>query len=343
MDVGGVEILGLATTVGGVPFTEVEPAVEFALRAHERFPTVPVLHRSDRSLVALGLLGVEGVGGFDVDDGPTVDVSRFDPVTAGSLERLLEVAPTALDPLDRVLLGAGEGVAAVRVGVLGPVTLALTLRAAGLDLDAAVRGAVTVVTDRTTALVERAHGLRPGCAVVAVLVEPGLVGSVHPTFPLGRDVVRGHLLAPVVDALGASPVGRGLVGVHVPGRTDWEAVVGTGASFVSLPAQPEVASWAPAIGRLVAAGGVLAWGAVPVNRPLGLQADSLWRSLSATFAALAAEGVDPVELRLRSLVGPVDGLEGFDVPGAGRVVDLCTDLSSRLRRQSLATRLSLGA
>ncbi len=339
-----MEILGLATTVGGVPFVDVDGAVDFALRAHDRFPTVPVLHRCNRSLAALGLLGVEGVSpAGDAAGAPVVEPGRLEPGSAGDLDRLLAAAPGALEPLDRVVLGAADEVAAVRLGIHGPVTLALALRAAGVDLEAAVRCAVELVAERGAALVGRVHDLRPGCAVVAVLVEPGLVGSIHPTFPLGREVVREHLLAPVVEALAAVHTGPGLVGIHVPGRTDWEAVVGAGAAFVSLPAQPEVASWAPAITSLLDAGGVLAWGAVPVNRPLGLQADPLWRSLSATFAALSAEGVDPVTLRLRSLVSPTDGLEGFDPPGAGRVVDLCTDLSSRLRRQSLATRLSLGA
>ncbi|MBM3661308.1 MAG: hypothetical protein FJW94_00225 [Actinobacteria bacterium] len=336
-------ILGLATSVGGVPFSDVDTAVDFALRAHERFPTVPVVHRCDRSLLALSLLGVTGTGPFIGLDPDTFDPATFDPASAGDLEALLVAAPDALEPLDRVVTGAGVDVPAVRLGVLGPVTLALALGAVGVNLDTAVHSAAEIVAARASALLRRIHAERPGLGVVIVLHEAGLVGSLHPTFPLGRSTVADRLLGPTIEGLADASPGPGLVGVHVPGRTDWDAVVSAGPAFLSLPADPDVVSWAPAIERFVDAGGVCAWGAVPVNRPLGLQADSLWRSLSATFASLAAEGLDPAALRFHSLVEPVDGLSEFDATGAGRVIDLCTELSSRLRRQSLATRLSLGA
>jgi len=351
VDVVRGELFGLATSVGPVPFTDPLEAVDFARRAHERFPTVPVLATPAASLLA-GVVGA--IPGVSVDpDGPmtgalTLDPGSFDP---GSFD------PdwfNTVDPdggvLEVFLPSVPSNVTAVRVPVLGPVTTALSLRTAGVEQSVAVALAARVVTARAVALSERIARAWPEVPQVVVLSEPGLVGSLHPTFPFGRDQVRSALLDPVVDALDRGPLRTGTpagvahrIGLHVPGRTDWDTLVGSGVSFVSLPADPAAGPWAAPLGRLVAAGGVIAWGAVPVDRPLGTRSDSLWQRLTAAFSLLSADGVDPMELRLHSLVSATDGLAHFDPAGAGRVVDLCTDLSSRLRRQSMAARLSLGA
>ncbi len=362
MDVVRGELFGLATSVGPVPFTDPLEAVDFARRAHERFPTVPVLARPSASL--LGQV-VDGIDGVSIDaDGPAtgalvLDPGSFDPDSfdPGSVD------PAPEDPdggvLEAFLAADSSAVSAVRVPVLGPVTTALSLRTAGVEQSVAVSLAARVVAARSVAVAGRIARAWPDVPQVVVLSEPGLVGSLHPTFPFGRDQVRSALLDPVVDSLDRGPlrtdppprpaVGTSdphvahRIGLHVPGRTDWDTLVGSGVSFVSLPADPTVGPWAGPLGRLVAAGGLIAWGAVPVDRPLGTRSDSLWQRLTAAFALLSADGVDPMELRLHSLVSATDGLAHFDPPGAGRVVDLCTDLSSRLRRQSMAARLSLGA
>jgi hypothetical protein len=367
VDVVRGELFGLATSVGPVPFTDVPEAVDFARRAHERFPTVPVLARPSASL--LGQV-VDGIAGVSLDpDGPTtgalvVDPGSFDPGSfdPGSFDSG-SVGSGSVDPdggvLEAFLSSGASNVTAVRVPVLGPVTTALSLRTAGVEQSAAVSLATRAVAARAVAISERIARAWPDVPQVVVLSEPGLVGSLHPTFPFGRDQVRSALLDPVVDALDRGPLRAGTpprpaagtsdtgvahrIGLHVPGRTDWDTLVGSGVSFVSLPADPTVGPWAGPLGRLVAAGGLIAWGAVPVDRPLGTRSDSLWQRLTAAFALLSADGVDPMELRLHSLVSATDGLAHFDPPGAGRVVDLCTDLSSRLRRQSMAARLSLGA
>ena len=351
MDVVRGELFGLATSVGPVPFTDPVAAVDFARRAHERFPTVPVLATPTDSLLG-GVVG--GIPGISVDPtGPVtgalvLDPGAFDP---GAFDPdATEPAPGDDGVLDAFLSAGSSTVTAVRVPVLGPVSTALSLRTAGVESSVAVPLAARVVAARATGLAERIARAWPDVPQVVVLSEPGLVGSLHPTFPFGRDQVRSALLDPVVDALDRGPLRAGApggvahrIGLHVPGRTDWDTLVGSGVSFVSLPADPAAGPWAGPLGRLVAAGGLIAWGAVPVDRPLGTRSDSLWQRLTATFALLSADGVDPMELRLHSLVSATDGLAHFDPAGAGRVVDLCTDLSSRLRRQSMAARLSLGA
>ncbi|MBU6216403.1 MAG: hypothetical protein KGR17_07335, partial [Acidobacteria bacterium] len=202
MDVVRGELFGLATSVGPVPFTDPLEAVDFARRAHERFPTVPVLATPTASLLA-GVVGA--IPGVSVDpDGPmtgalVLDPGSFDP---GSFDPG-SVGPAPVDPdggvLEVFLSSVPSNVTAVRVPVLGPVTTALSLRTAGVEQSVAVALAARVVAARSVALSERIARAWPEVPQVVVLSEPGLVGSLHPTFPFGRDQVRSALLDPVVD------------------------------------------------------------------------------------------------------------------------------------------------
>ena len=344
-----VPLFGLATTVGPVPFADSADAVDFALRAHERFPTVPVLAAPSQGLLAQAVDGVAGVAvaadgttGL-VLTGDVTAVESADGDAAGS-----DLGSSAFGTLHSMLGAVAElapAPVALRIGVLGPVTLALALRSAGVPDPLARELAAATVTARSRAVVRAARASIPAVPLAVVLSEPGLVGCIHPTFPYGRDQVRSTMLDPVVDALDelATDDHSVTIGLHVPGRTDWDMLISSGVSLISLPADPEAAVWSSSIGRLIAAGGSIAWGAVPVDRPLGTSTELLWKRLAACWAALSSEGIDPMELRLHSLVSAADGLAHFDAAGAGRIVDLCTALSSRLRRQSMAARLSLGA
>ena len=346
-----VPLFGLATTVGPVPFTDPDDAIEFALRAHERFPTVPVLSDAAHGLLAQAVAGLSGVTvadggatGLTLTSGVSA-LESVDGAAAGS-----DLTSPAFTTLHRMLAAAADRAAvpapaALRLGVLGPVTTALALRSVGIPDPLARELASATVTARSAALVAAARAALPAVPLVVVLSEPGLIGCIHPTFPYTREQVRTSMLDPVIDVLDGlaaddHPV---TIGLHVPGRTDWDMLIASGVSLISLPADPAAATWSPSLGRLIAAGGSIAWGAVPVDRPLGTSTESLWKRLAACWAALSSDGIDPMELRLHSLVSTVDGLAHFDAAGAGRVVDLCTALSSRLRRQSMAARLSLGA
>jgi hypothetical protein len=82
---------------------------------------------------------------------------------------------------------------------------------------------------------------------------------------------------------------------------------------------------------------------VPVDQPLGTGEELLWRRLSAVWCQLVGEGLDPLQLRSRSLTGPVDGLGHFGPSQAERALLLVDSLSVRVRRQAIGARLSLGA
>nr|HPU40372.1 hypothetical protein [Microthrixaceae bacterium] len=236
--------------------------------------------------------------------------------------------------------------AAVRIPVLGPVTLALALRAAGHDAEEVDLVAASLVAARSVALARfvRTHMSQAGDPVLAVVMsEPGLVGSMHPTFRLLPAAVR-SLLDPVVDALDRSTSSDSLlIGVHVPGPCDWPTVIGSGASLLCVPVDRSIAGWAPLFGDLLDRGGRICWGAVRVDRPMGTSTDPHWRSLVALWTSLVVEGVDPMALRLRSTFSPAGGLEAFDPAQAQTILEITEGVAERVGHQALAARLSLGA
>ncbi len=87
----------------------------------------------------------------------------------------------------------------------------------------------------------------------------------------------------------------------------------------------------------------MAWGAVPVDEPLGASPERLWKRLAATWCELTRLGVDPMLLRERSIITPAGGLGAFGAGQVDRVVELTQELGERVWRQTLGVRLSIGA
>lgn len=331
--------IGCATSVGPVPFADPDEATAFALSSGSCMPTAPIVASVGGSLLAQA---VEGVPGVEVTPPGLlrVDPELFDP----SLRRDagLGVDGPAHGALRTFLSRVDTTHAGVRLAALGPVTVSMALRAAGVHPDQSGPLATHVVRRRVGALLDAARSVTDGVVLVA-LSEPGLIGAMHPTFPLTPTEVR-LLLDPIVCELDAHPsAGSLLIGVHVPGRTDWETVLATGVSLISAPAGRDVVGWAGPLADFLDRGGRVAWGAVPVDQPLGSGEEMHWRRLSALWCELVAEGLDPLVLRNRSLISPADGLGHFGASQARLVVDLVDSLSTRVRRQAIGARLTLGA
>ncbi|MDQ3758235.1 MAG: hypothetical protein M3394_10345, partial [Actinomycetota bacterium] len=90
-------------------------------------------------------------------------------------------------------------------------------------------------------------------------------------------------------------------------------------------------------------GGLVAWGVVPTDRPLGAASDPLWRRLSEVWADLAAAGCDPIRLRQQALLTPACGLANHDAPQAAHILDLTLGVAERVHSQAVAVRMSVGA
>ncbi|MCB1272206.1 MAG: hypothetical protein M9942_10050 [Microthrixaceae bacterium] len=337
---GGVPELrsGLSTLPAVQPARSVPEALGLVFCGRS-LPTVPVLPVAGSTLLAQVCGAFAGVTEY------AVGRMRVDPNAFGvSPADALSTDGDAFGALHEALAGwsnaaVRERAEAVRVDMLGPVTIAVTLMEAGVPRATALDAARMAAAYRSEALFGAWRAVEEHLPVVVVMFEPRLVGSAHPTFPLTGREVR-SLLDPVVDALdtaaGTSDV---VIGVQVPGRCDLRTVISSGISMLCIPPDASVVGWAHWIQALLDNGGHVAWGAVPVDRPLGTNAELLWRHLSAIWRDLAAAGVDSESLVRRSLVTPGDALDGFapaQVPG---VVSLLDALGERVAESAAAHRV----
>lgn len=242
-----------------------------------------------------------------------------------------------VDPTDG-LEGLDAAPQEVVVPLTGPVTLGLDLGRHGRSPEEAAALAVTTVQRVGHQVVAWVQRRFPEVTPVVFLEEPALVNSMHPTFPLGPAQVE-SILAEVVGGLS----GSALVGLRVPGRADWSLLLRTGIGALAAPITAHLETASTELGRFLKSGGIMVWGAVPTDEPLGMSADRLWRRLVALWGELVRRGLDPVLLRDRSIIAPVAELGAFGASQAERVLNLSQNLAARLLHQSPPARRSLGA
>ncbi len=240
--------------------------------------------------------------------------------------------------LTAFLTGLAGRVEPIVVTLTGPVTLALQVRERGGDDVGSLAAAVRSVEDVAGWLLARTRELLPGVPVLLFLEEPGLANSMHPTFPLRPAQIEAAVATVVRDLRDAARVG-----VQVNGRADWSMLLRTDITALAAPITAQLETAAVEIGRFLERGGLVAWGAVPVDEPLGSSPERLWRRLSAVWCELTRLGADPMLLRERSIITPSGGMAAFTAPQAERVVELAQELASRVWRQTVGLRLSIGA
>ncbi len=230
--------------------------------------------------------------------------------------------------------------APVVLSMTGPVTLDADLRRLGSGADEAAALATATVAGVGAALIEAARSRLPEAPILLWLAEPALANSMHPTFPLASGEIT-RLVRDAVRGMGGHPLVA--IGVHVAGRADWAALLDTGITLLGAPVTGHVETAAAELADFLRAGGVVAWGAVPVDEPLGQSPERLWRRLSELWCELARQGVDPLVLRERSIITPSGGLAGFQPEQAERIVELTEELATRVLHQTIGVRLSIGA
>jgi hypothetical protein len=135
-----------------------------------------------------------------------------------------------------------------------------------------------------------------------------------------------------------------MTGVHCCGPADLRLVAAAGPDVISVPAEDEVVlPCANALTSHLERGGWIAWGAIPTSKPLGTDADRLWRKLSLVWCDLVQAGADPALIRAQALVTPACGLAGHGISQAARAMRMVSTLAERVADQAAATRLSVGA
>lgn len=337
--------VGLVTAPGDLPVDAVDSAVELCLEGRE-FPTVPVLSGPSNSLLAQAISFTDGAQVLASGE-LSVDLNRFKLQLHD--DRLKSTAFDALRGTVEVWpahANSAEAVRGIRVDMIGPVTLALTLGVAGMPRPQAMDAARLLCSELAVELHNTIRSVEPKLTVAVVMAEPRLVGSMHPTFPLTVREVR-SLIDPVVDAMDAVAqdplVGPALIGIHVPGRADWQTIITSGISFLSAPPDPSLVGWSEWVQALLEAGGWIAWGAVPVDRPLGTSEELLWRHLSAVWSDLVGAGVSPSLLGQQCMLSPSGSLSGFAPEQIHGVVALLDAIGERVRTEAIGSRVRIGS
>lgn len=326
---------GLATSTGSLPHRDPVEAAAFVLRLHPGLPSAPSLPRRTplEGMVAQAAAGIQGVV-VRPDGTLAVDPRRLDPAAP--------VAPGLDGPgfggLRAFLRAVAGRTAPVKVQLTGPVTLGTALMAAGAPGERAYHVAAAAVRVRASAVLAAVRAAAPGATLVAVLDEPGLVAAFRHDFPLTTE----HTIDAVSSAL-ATLEPHAVTGVHCCGPTDWAAVLAAGPDLVSAPVAAGLPEAAHAVVPFLERGGVVAWGTVPTDRPLGTGPELLWRRLTSDWHDLVRGGCDPRLLRRQAIVTPVCGLALHTVPQARAVLELTAALAHRLEDQPAPDRFRVGA
>ena len=329
---GGVFPTGLATGIGSLPFSEAEPAAELVLRVLPEFPAVPQLATPREGVVAqwagaLPEVTVAADGSITVDPdrvGEPLD-TRFTRESHAGLLGFLDAAAVYPEPILRV-----------KAQVVGPLTLGTALMRAGLGPAVAYERALVAVVgwlaELETVLAERLRGAR----ALLFLDEPALVLWSRDQAPIEREDAI-DLLSSALAACSTE------TGVHVCGDGDVRLAFEAGPTVLGLPVSDALVDDVGSLVRHIDAGGWIAWGAVPTDRPIGDSADPLWRRLVGVWCELTRRGCDPVRLRNQAIITPACGLATHGPSQAERALRLATEMAGRVASQSAAARLTAGA
>lgn len=326
---------GVVSGVGTLPHLDTRAALDFVQRWCPELPHVPSLPHLEptQAPIPQAALGVRGVTVHD-DGRLSVDRRRLDPLAHPRFDDGHR-AFAALRAFAERYAGF-EGV--VKWQTVGPVSLADALVRAGAPDPLAFDVAVRAVRARMRSIRDLLAEAMPEAQQLAVIDEPRFSSTVaeHAALPLDGaiDVVSGALAAVERDVV---------TGVHCCTGGDWPAVLAAGPALVSLPATREVVDGAGQLARFLDGGGVVAWGVVPTNQPVGASSALWWKLLSGLWCDLVTAGCDPVRLRTQSVITPTCGLGRHDEAQAGHLMALVAEVASRVADQAVATRLCVGA
>ena len=327
---------GASFAVGSLPHRRAVDAVDFSWQA-TTIPTIPSLPRRSPSelMVAQALIGIDGVslgqyGGINVDtarvdlEGP-VETDLFHEAFGG-FSNFLSSIPEHPSP------------DVVKWQFVGPITLGAVLLRVGLSADVAFPLALKVVRSHMRVLEDAIARRLPSSTQIIVLDEPMLNEAWAHDFAITPDDVLDFISAAlaIVDE-------NNIAGLHCCARTDWNALLATGASILSVPVPSpsqaeEVAdlmSSARRISEHLLSGGRIAWGAVRTDGPISPSPERAWRILKEIWGSLIAQGVDPELLRSHSMLTPVCGLGNHTEALAHQVFEHLDVLSTRVAEDGI--------
>lgn len=325
--------VGLATSIGSLPHVDPGEAVDFVLRHQPRLPAAPSLPGRSRreGMVAQAAHGVAGIE-VTVDGSLVIDDNQLDPEAPlwdpgfGS---------DAFVGLRAFLTAVSERRGPIKLSVTGPVTLGVALAAAGVEPGLAFGVSSSAVRQRITALLDYAGARAPEAQLVCFVDEPVLGSAMVSDFPIAPvdaiDLTSGALAT--VERAAVS-------GLHCCATdADWRLLMQAGPQILSLPTDGGLERAAAAFASFLDAGGWVAWGAVPTDRPIGNTVERMWRQLAMLWVDLVdGGGCDPVQLRTQAMITPACGLTHHGVTQASQVVWFTNRLAERLHDQAIGAR-----
>jgi len=329
---GGVFPPGLATGIGSLPFADASEAADLVLRVHPDLPAMPQLSSPREGVVAQWAVALPEIT-IAPDGALALDPARIgEPVDA-----------TFTSESHAGLLGFLDAAAAhettitrVKAQVVGPLTLGIALIEAGMDVDVAFDRARVTVTAWLAALDELLAARLRGARPLVFLDEPALVLWKAGTAPIERedavDLLSGALAACSFET-----------GVHICGDGDVRLAFEAGPTVLGLPVSDAVINDVGSLVRHLDADGLVAWGAIPTDRPVGESPEPLWRRLVTLWCELTRRGCEPLRLRNQAIITPACGLVGHGPTQAERALRLASELAERVATQSAAARLTAGA
>lgn len=328
---------GQSVGIGSLPHRDAAAAASFTF-SEFAVPTVPALPRRSpaESLIAQALVGMPGVssgpyGSLAVDPAHAVDDTAVETDLGGD-------AFVGLDAFCELAGRIGHDGSPVKWQFVGPVTLGVALRRAGLDEDRAFDVALRTVREHLAAMSTALTGALPASPQMVVLDEPALDQLMHEDFPVPPD----EAVDKISGAMAALP-SSSVRGVHCSGAVDLATMLATGPSVISIAADPRVADWAGYLARYLEQDGLIAWGVLPDGGPVPMSSGRAWRRLSDLWCELVQRGCDPVRLRRQALVTPTTGLGNHSESVARRLARVTADVATQVADQANATRFALGA
>jgi methionine synthase II (cobalamin-independent) len=335
---------GATFGVGSLPHRSMSEALDFVWNSTDivTIPSLPRLSPAE-GMIAQALVGIEGVsvgqyGGISVDVAH-LDVDQF--ITTDVQSDAYGTFKEFLDTFTKRDVGK---ISSVKWQFVGPVTLGAALIRLGLEPGIAFPLALQAVRSHVLALEEEVTRVCGDITQIIVLDEPSLAEALEPGYPVGIefiiDLISGALAA-------VEP--RNISGVHCCARTDWGAILATGANIISVPVpnasnQEEMAEMLVAASRIsdhLAHGGHIAWGAVRTDGPISVNPERSWKALMESMCALVQAGVNADLLRRRSYITPACGLSTHADGVAERVFTLVQKLSAKVADESTVSRLTM--
>jgi hypothetical protein len=325
----------MATAIGSMPHRDAQSAAALVLRCLPDVPAAPQLPcRTPLEGVIAQWAGA--VPGVVVHDNGTLEL-------AGPIDPLAPLQPEFTNDAHAGLLTFLDVAATqlrqprqVKLQVVGPLTLGVALVDAGADAELAFPLASRVTRAWARALEDLVDRTLPGTHLVLFLDEPALVCWRETDGPIDREVA--------IDLLStALAAARGTSGVHVCGDGDVRVALDAGPDIVHFDVGRFDLANAVALSRYLDGDGWVAWGAIPTDRPVGEQAQPLWKALLELWCDLTRRGCDPVRLRRQALVAPACGLAGHGTTQAERSMLLAREIGNRVHDHAVATKLAVGA